>query len=175
TALPILWVMGRSACALLPCRAPHVVHPIDFQAVFVYRQSSTSQGGCMHQDLLKFQVTKLSASAPEGVPVEWQGKEFSSGPLTIDLDENGGSRGSLDYARRQARAEFHVRLKFPEFADLLESLGVDPKLTQPVRAVLHSEGAILEDHSFALSGRCDLDPHGMLPRDETAASVLPGH
>ena len=69
----------------------------------------------------------------------------------------------LDYANRRARAEFHVRLSFPQFAETLEDLGVDPALSQPVQAVLRSEGDILDDHGFALSGTCDLEPHGLLP------------
>ncbi len=132
----------------------------------------------MNQDVVTFQITKLAASVPEGVPVEWQGKEFNSGPLTIELDENAqelGNQGVLDYSQRRARAEYNVRLRFPEFAGMLESLGVDPELTQPVRAVLRSEGEILDDHSFVLSGHCELRPHGMFPSDETAVSVLPGH
>jgi hypothetical protein len=129
----------------------------------------------MLSDLVRFQVSELAASVPEGVSLEWQGQEFNSGPLTIDLDRNGGrSVGVLDYLRRRARAEFHVRLSFPELASMLESLGVDPKLTEPVRAVLHSEGEILGDHSFAFSGPCELAPHEMLSSQETAASVLPG-
>ena len=80
----------------------------------------------------------------------------------------------LDYASRRARAQFHVRLSFPQFAETLGDLGVDPALTRPVRAVLRSEGDILEDHSFVLSGVCDLEPHGLLPRETTTAAVLPG-
>jgi hypothetical protein len=80
----------------------------------------------------------------------------------------------LDYASRRARAEFRVRLRFPEFAGLLDDLGVDASLTRPVEAVLRSEGDILEDHGFALSGACELYPHELLPREATAAEVLPG-
>ncbi len=130
----------------------------------------------MSQDRLRFQVTKLAATAPEGVAVQWQGREYTSGPLEIALDEEApASEGLLDYGERRARAEFHVRLKFPEFAGVLESLGVDPEMTRPVRAVLRSEGEILEDHGFALIGPATLAPHGLLPAEETAASVLPGH
>lgn len=131
----------------------------------------------MNQDLVTFQITKLAAAVPEGVPIEWQGRELGSGPLTIELDENGqgrGNQGVLDYSRRRAQAEFHVRLKFPELASSLEDLGVDTALTQAVRAVLRSEGEILEDHSFFLSGRCELQPHALLSPENTMASVLPG-
>ncbi len=130
----------------------------------------------MHPDLVTFRVSKLAACVPEGVPIEWQGQQFNSGPLTIALDENGrGSAGTLDYPRRHAEAEFHVRLDFPELADMLESLGVDPELRQPVRALLRAEGEILDDHGLAFSGRCELAPHELLSSAETVASVLPGH
>jgi len=130
----------------------------------------------MSQDRLRFQVTKLAATAPEGVAVEWQGREYTSGPLEIELDEEApASEGVLDYGERRARAEFHVQLKFPEFAGVLESLGVDAEMTRPVRAVLRSEGEILEDHGFALIGPATLAPHGLLAAEETAASVLPGY
>ncbi len=131
----------------------------------------------MNQDVVKFQVTELAASVLNSVLVEWQGKEFDSGPLTIELDETAqGScgEGVLDYSQRRARAEFHVRLSFSQLANILNDLGVSAELTQPVRAVLRSEGKILEDHSFFLSGRCDLLPHGLLTPDHTRAAVLPG-
>ncbi len=128
----------------------------------------------MKQDQVAFRVTALEAGVPEGVPIEWQGRKLTSGPLVIDLDEDSGSsRGLLDYSRRRAQAEFHVRLKFPEFAALLADLRADPALGEPVRAVLRSEGEILEDHGFALSGHCQLQPHGLL--DHARAAVLPGH
>lgn len=131
----------------------------------------------MADDLLRFTVTRLSATVPDGVRITWRGKAFDSGPLTIELcgGRNGtGNQGVLDYARRRARAEFHVQLGFPEFAEILRDLGVDPALTEPVKAVMRSEGDILDDHSFALSGVCDLARHDLVPRDKTAATVLPG-
>jgi hypothetical protein len=132
----------------------------------------------MDQDTLTFRITRLDASVPEGLPVEWQGTELASGPLRIELDhdsEKDGNQGWLDYSKRRAYAEFHVTLKFPDFAGILEGLGIDPALTQPVRAVLRSEGEILQDHGFALSGRCQLEPHALFPPDTTCASVLPGY
>ncbi|MHC4816452.1 MAG: hypothetical protein ACYTF8_00130 [Planctomycetota bacterium] len=124
---------------------------------------------------IQFRVTELSASVPESVPLEWQGKPLSSGQLTIELDETATSRGELDYSTGRAAAEFHVRLKFPELAEILEDLGVDPSLTAPVRAVVRSEGEIRDDHRLALNGRCELRPHELFPPEESAASVLPGH
>jgi hypothetical protein len=132
----------------------------------------------MDDDLLRFTVTRLSATVPEGVPITWRGREFASGPLSIELaarDLGTANQGVLDYTTRRARAEFHVRLSFPQFAEILEDLGVDPSLSKPVEAVLRSEGDILDDHGFALSGTCDLEPHGLLPTETTRAAVLPGH
>ena len=74
-------------------------------------------------DLLSVQVSRLEASIPEGIPVRWQGREFHSGPLKATLDDtvadpNGvrSSSGVLDYGRRRAQLEFHVKLEFPVFA-----------------------------------------------------------
>lgn len=131
----------------------------------------------MGTNLVPFTIERLQASVPDGVPLEWQGKTFDSGALNIALDESSlqSSKGVLDYEHKRARAEFHVRLEFPEFARMLEDLGVSSELTQPVRAVLVSTGDILDDHSFLLSGRCALQEHGLFPASETCASVLPGH
>ena len=54
----------------------------------------------MSQDLLRFYVSNLSASAPEGLTIRWRGREFASGPLTVELDQEGDhgrSHGVLDY------------------------------------------------------------------------------
>ena len=132
----------------------------------------------MSQNVVTFRVTRLDARVPEGVPIEWRGQQYDSGPLTIELDnrlDGQGNWGVLDYSTRHAQAEFHVQLKFPEFAGMLEDLGVDPAMTRPVHAVLQAEGAILEDHGFTLSGSCTLRPHGLFPSQHTAAAVLPGY
>ena len=55
-----------------------------------------------------------------------------------------------------------------------ESLGLDRELTQPIHAVIRSEGEILDDHSFALDGSSNLGPHTLFPSGETRAAVLPG-
>ena len=131
----------------------------------------------MSQERIPFRITDLQANVPEGVPVLWQGQEFSSGPLFIELDETldeRGNQGMLDYDQRYAQAEFHVRVHFPEFAAILDDLGVDPELTRPVQAVLHSEGQILDDHSFAFSGSSELRPHTLLTQEDTWVCVLPG-
>lgn len=129
----------------------------------------------MNYERVPIQVTRLTASVPQGVPIEWQGRNFSSGPLTVTLDEDGRSEGVLDYENRHAEAEFRVKMEFPEFAGLLEGLGVDRSLAAPVYAVLRSQGDILDDHGFALSGSCDLSAHPLFARECTSASVLPGH
>jgi len=131
----------------------------------------------MNDSTVNFKITKLAAEVAEPVALRWQEKEIDAGPITVELEEGmskTANQGTLDYSRRQARAEFHVRLRFPELAGTLESLGVDPELTQPLHAVIRSEGEILDDHSFVLSGGCDLGPHALFPSPETRASVLPG-
>ena len=131
----------------------------------------------MSEQIVYFKITNLAAEVDESIALEWQGKAIDSGPLTVELDESvpsSANQGVLNYSQRRASAEFHLRLRFPEFADTLETLGVDPELLRPVSAVLHSEGEILDDHSFALSGRCDLAAHALFPSEETKACVLRG-
>jgi len=125
---------------------------------------------------VEFKVTDLSAEVREGIPIMWQETMLQSGPLVIELDESseGGNRGTLNYDRREAKVEFNVRVRFPELADLLDSIGVSPEMTQPVRAVLRSEGKILDDHSFALSGSSEMRPHAMFLPEKVTACVLPG-
>lgn len=125
---------------------------------------------------VEFAITNLQACVAESVSIEWRGKPLDAGPLNIVLDHSAGThnRGLLDYAALRAEAEFHVLLSFPEFADTLDQLGVDPALTQPVQAVIHSKGRIREDHSFVLSGPCDLAPHALFNDRETRAFVLAG-
>jgi hypothetical protein len=131
----------------------------------------------MDKQIVNFRITNLFARVSESIALEWQGKEFDSGPLIIELDENTsvtGNQGTLDYFRSRARAEFQVRLTFPEFAVTLEDLGLDPEFARPVRALIHAEGQILADHSFVLSGPCDLASHALFIPEETKACVLPG-
>ena len=45
----------------------------------------------MSDDLLRFTVTRLSATVPEGVPITWRGRELASGPLTIELPRDDGT------------------------------------------------------------------------------------
>jgi hypothetical protein len=123
-----------------------------------------------------FTVTRLLAEATDGVPVLWQGRELPSGPLFVELDQARTSGGRVDYDRRRAEVELHVRLSFPEFASLLADLEVDPAFTEPVRAVVRSTGDVLEGGRFRLSGDVELAPHALVSRDDGAsARVLPGH
>jgi len=126
------------------------------------------------KDKILFQVAKLAAEAPEGVTIEWQGRQLASGPLQIQLDEEAGaSGGSLDYAGREAVAEFRVKMSFPELAREFEELGADAEFSKPFRATIQSMGPILDDHSFALSGTARIEPHTLLD-SRTHACVLPG-
>ena len=126
---------------------------------------------------VNFKITGLEAELADPIFLEWQEKEIDAGPITLQLDRvvsPTANQGTLDYGRRHARAQFHVRIWFPELATTLESLGVDPALTHPLGAIIRSEGEIRDDHSFVLSGGCDLSPHALFPAEETRASVLPG-
>jgi hypothetical protein len=130
----------------------------------------------MTGDRRGFRVTALHASVAEGVPLEWLGKQLHSGPLWIELEEDAGveeSRGELDYAQGRAAAEFHVRVAMPELTELLQTLGVRAELLKPIRAIVQSEGRILEDHSFNLIGTCRMEPHDLFNGAE--ARMLPGH
>jgi hypothetical protein len=134
------------------------------------------EGEHMQPSLTEFRITDLRARVAEGVAIQWQGQELNSGPLNIELDETAstGNRGVLDYGKRRVQANFQVLLTFPELASMLEMMGVDPQLTHSVRAAICSEGQILDDHSFILSGPCKLADHALLSAEQTTASVLPG-
>ncbi len=121
-------------------------------------------------DQIAVQVSRLEAAIPEGIPLRWQGRQLQSGPLKASLDASSG--GVLDYAGRQARLSFHVKLEFPELAEVLTDLGLDPAFSAPVRATIESAGDILENHSFALNGPCQVLPHSLFER--AAARMLPG-
>lgn len=129
----------------------------------------------MDSERIAFRVTALSATIPEGILLEWRGREVPSGPLTIELDEDPereGNLGVLDYSSNRARADFRVRILPPEpLADLLQELGVTSSLICPVQAVVHSEGEILDDQSLLMSGPCEVSPHGLF---ETLSAGPPG-
>ncbi len=90
------------------------------------------------------------------------------------LDPDGEpSHGLLDYPKRLACAEFRVLMHFPELARTLEELGADAEFSKPLRAVIRSQGPILDDHSFALSGAATVAEHALFD-DHARGSVLPG-
>ena len=130
----------------------------------------------MSTERIPFRVTRLRAVVSDGVPVEWLGRRMSSGPLTIELDESRGeSRGELNYGSREARAEFRVHMHFADFTRALLDLGASGDCARPIEAVLHSQGPILDDHSFAMSGKVCVADHALLNWEDAHASVLPGH
>jgi hypothetical protein len=124
---------------------------------------------------VSFTVTHLHAEAGSGVPVTWQGRELPSGPLLVDLADSARSGGWLDHSQRRATAVLHVRLRFPELADLLNDLGVHPSFTEPVQATIRSTGGIMDDGGLALSGDVELAPHRLVSSEDGASGrVLPG-
>ena len=77
-----------------------------------------------------FRVVNLAAAVSGGIPIEWQGREFASGPLIMALDpESEPGSGLLDYQERRARAEFRVLMHFPELARMLEEFGADAEFS----------------------------------------------
>lgn len=132
----------------------------------------------MSRSSIDFRVTHLDARVPDGLHFEWQGLEMSTGPLAFDLDNTvRNSGGVMDYGRGLVSVEFNVQLRSPEFAATFCTLGVDPKLISPVRAILYAEGEILPDHSFTggLRGWCEVQPLGIFsPGEQIRAEVLPG-
>ena len=135
--------------------------------------AASIRGGRL-KNQISFQVANLDAVVTGGIPVEWRGREFPSGPLMMTLDsEVGPSAGSLDYSERRAKVEFRVKLSFPEFAHTLKDLGAAAEFSQPLRAVIRSEGPILEDHSFLLAGSASVAEHALFD-GHAQGTVLPG-
>jgi hypothetical protein len=131
----------------------------------------------MERDRIEFCVTDLQARVPEGLPIDWQGTVFSTGPLQFHLDQSSGkSAGVMDYQRGRVSVEFRVRMRSDELAGAFCALGVNPGLVSPVRATLWAEGEILPDHSFngGLRGRCEVQPLGLLLPGAIQVKVLPG-
>jgi hypothetical protein len=112
------------------------------------------------------EITKLDAMIPEGIQFLWNGSTVNSGPLKIRLDNQarteGDNRGELDYRKNVARARFNVVIDFTGMA------------MQPLRAVLHSEGVITEDHNFGLSGPMEVRTHPLFGAEGVSVAVLPG-
>jgi hypothetical protein len=129
------------------------------------------------QTTVPIQVTTMDATIPEGFVFEWNGRTVHSGPLRICLDnharDEGDNRGELDYEKNVARAQFNIVIDFTGIARVL-SHAAHCELMQPIRAVLHSEGGITEDHNFGLSGPMQFQPHPFFGDEGVSVAILPG-
>jgi hypothetical protein len=86
----------------------------------------------------------------------------------------GDNRGVLDYQKNVARARLNVVVALTGIARLLaRAANCEPM--PPLRAVLHWEGVITEDHNFGLSGPMEVLPHPLFGPEAVSAVVLPGH
>jgi hypothetical protein len=122
-------------------------------------------------------ITKMDATIPEGIDFLWNGKTVKSGPLQIHLDGQargeGENCGELDYQENMARARFNVVIDLTGISRLVAQ-ATHCELMQPIRAVLHSEGVITEDHNFGLSGPMEFCPHPFFGAEGVSAVILPG-
>jgi hypothetical protein len=129
------------------------------------------------QATVPFGITKMDATIPEGIHFVWNGCTINSGPLRVQLDDQaraeGDNRGELDYETNIARARFNVRIDLSGVAKLLARAAYCEPI-EPIRAVLHSEGVIAEDHNFGLSGPMEVQPHPLFGAEGVSAAVLPG-
>lgn len=129
------------------------------------------------QATVPIDVTKMDAVIPEGINLQLNGRAVNSGPLQVRLDEEarseGDNRGVLDYETNMARARFNVTIDMTGIASLLVR-ATSGETMQPIRAVLHGEGVITEDHNFGLSGPMEVLPHPLFGADKLSAAVLPG-
>ena len=129
------------------------------------------------QTTVPFGITKMEATIPGGIHFVWNGCTINSGPLRVQLDDQaraeGDNRGELDYETNVARARFSVRIDLSGVAKLLACAAHCEPL-EPIRAVLHSEGVIAEDHNFGLSGPLEVQPHPLFGGEGVSAAVLPG-
>ena len=124
-----------------------------------------------------FGITKMEATIPEGIDLVWNGCRINSGPLDVQLDDqaraDGDNRGELDYENNFARARFNLKVDLSGAVKLLAQAEHGEPIG-PVRAVLHSEGVVTEDHNFGLSGPMEFQPHPLFGTEGISASVLPG-
>ncbi len=129
------------------------------------------------QGTVPFRITKMDATIPEGIDFLWNGCTNNSGPLQVQLDDQacgeGDNRGELDYQTNVARARFNVRIDLSGVTKLLARVAHGEPI-EPIRAVLHSEGVITEDHNFGLSGPMEVQPHPLFGAEGVLAAVLPG-
>jgi len=131
----------------------------------------------MARGSIDFCVTDLEARVPEGLPIEWQGSELSTGSLAFGLDDTAAdSTGVMNYDRGLVSVEFRVQMRSPGLVGTFCALGVDAHLVSRVRATLWAEGEILPDHSFngGLRGHCEVQPLGLFPPRAIQVKVLPG-
>jgi hypothetical protein len=119
---------------------------------------------------LPFNVTALNVTVEEGVKLDWQGREIDSGRLSITLGAPG-SAGVIDYDTGKVDVEFRVQIAFDELSELLNDIGADPGFSEPVAAVIKSEGSVFGDHSLRLSGRATLAEHRLFDPAETRISI----
>jgi hypothetical protein len=127
------------------------------------------------QSTVPFDVTKMNATIPEGIDLVWNECAINSGPLQVELDDQargeGDNCGEFDYETKVARARFNVRIDVSSIPKLLaRAAHCEP--IEPIRAVLHSQGGITEDHNFGLSGPMEIQPHSLF--EVVSAAVLPG-
>lgn len=129
------------------------------------------------QTRVPFGITKMDATIPEGIDLVWNGRTINSGPLQVLLDDQahaeGDNRGELDYESNVARARFNLRVDVSGLVKLLARAAFCEPV-EPVRAVLHSEGVVTEDHNFGLSGPMEVQPHPLFGAKGVSAAVLPG-
>jgi hypothetical protein len=130
------------------------------------------------QTAVPINITKMDATIAAGFDFVWNGRTLNSGPLQIHLDGKargeGDNRGVLDYQKNVARARLNVVIDFTGLAKLLARAEHSGTM-QPLRAVLHSEGVITEDHNFGLSGPMEVLPHPLFGPEGVSAVVLTGH
>src|SRR5262249_60474247 len=104
----------------------------------------------------------------------WNGCTINSAPLQVQLDDQahaeGDNRGELDYATNVARGRFNLRIDLSRVVKLL-ARAAHGELIEPVRAVLHSEGVVTEDHNFGLSGPMEVQPHPLFGTEGVSAAV----
>src|SRR5262247_2275877 len=130
------------------------------------------------QPTVSINITKMDATITEGFDFLWNGFRVNSGPLQIHLDDTtrgeGANRGVLDYQKNVARARLNVVIDLTGIARLL-GRAAHCEAMQPLRAVLHSEGVITEDHNFGLSKPMEVLPHPLFGPEGVSVLVLPGH
>ena len=129
------------------------------------------------QAAVPFAITKMDATIREGIDFVWNGRKINSGPLQVQLDDQahaeGDNRAELDYETNLARARFNVRIDLSGLPKLLaRAASCEP--IEPVRAILHSEGVVTEDHNFGLSGPIEFQPHPLFGPGGVSAAILPG-